>query len=993
MDAEDLRDLILRFERGAALVIERNGGFIARYMGDGVLVYFGYPQAHEDDAERAVRCGLELVDEVGSSDVSLRIGIASGSVVIGDLIGTGSAQEQAVVGQAPNLAARLQSMAEPHSVVIGPTTQALIGDLFDNEFIGEKNLKGFTDPVKVWKITGERTGASRFDPQRSRQSLLYGRDKELALLKEHWNLARQGQGRVVTLLAEAGMGKSRLAHELTELAEAEGGRVLRYNCAPHFQNTALYPVSSRIAFNAGFGRGDSADQKMAKLDEFLGQRDGNVPLRYIAAVISMLFGSAYDRAPENPEVQKEQTLQALEGNALDMAKLQPLLILFEDLHWSDHTTLELITRLANLINNAQVLILTTGRMAFQPPWAAFTNTESITLTGLSEFASRQIIAANAAQQTIPDHVYAQILRLSDSNPLYLEELTNSVVDSIDQLASQIEVPDTLQDSLMARLDGFDDARVKETAQLGAVIGREFPAELLTDISPQSADALAASLKTLSDSGLLTKIGDGFQTTYSFKHALLRDAAYASLLLSRRRKIHETIATILETQDAGAAIRKPELIAHHFSAATLQSRAIPYWQQAGAQASSSAAFKEAIDHFETALKLLPKIDDKDERVRLEFNLQGEIGLAQAKSKGYAAREVEVAFQRELTLSEDLGFTEKYSASRRTGTIYIVRAEFDKAKLLMDECVRIAQITQRATDLIDGYNGLGHIQGYTGALQKARASLDAALSVYDKKDGASLDYVTEQDPAMSALSLVGVIAWLLGKPDDAVAYKTKLTNIAARADAPFDIAYANTWAAVLENLRHDHETSLHHANVAIKYASQYGLDLWQHFATVIKARSEYALGRAPDAETQIKSGIAGYNSTGAILVQPYFKSLLAQTQSDEGMLESALATLNNAIAQAQDHKENFLLANLYQQRGDLFAALDRSEEAMNQWREAMTLAREQEAELAKITLLTRLARSPADARHDQSRDELATLVEQFPLQHQTIRELQDAKVVLA
>lgn len=1001
MDPEDLRDVILYFERGAAKVIAAHGGFIARYMGDGVLVYFGYPQAREDDAERAIRCGLALIDEVGSEKVDLRVGIASGPVVVGDLIGTGAAKEQAVVGQAPNLAARLQALAEPHCVVVGPATRNLVGDLFEQRLLGERQIKGFDEPLEIWQVLGERRGASRFEARHSSWGPMFGRDAELQFLTDHWLQVTQGKGCILCVQGEAGMGKSRLAQGLMERVVEANGVLDRYSCSPYFQNTPLYPISSGIEYEAGFARGDSNDQRMQKLETLLGTVAGSTSVRYIAAVISLLFGSGFNTTANTPQEQKEKTLEALEQHLVFKAQTQPLLVLFEDLHWADPTTLEFLARLAEAIQDLPVMILATARPEFTPPWQELEQAESLQLHKISEKACRQIVAANSGQQLLPDSIAVKILLQSDCNPLYLEELTHAILETNKELGSGdylpppedlLAVPLTLQDSLMARLDRFEDSSIKETAQLAAVLGREFSAELLEAASPLSTTALNQVLAQLTDATLLLGTRTNNETVYSFKHALLRDAAYESLLQRRRRTLHKKIALMLDSRQSQGVQHRPELIARHFTSAEDYSRAIKYWRQAGVGALSQASYVEAIDHLKRALSLVPRLDQTENPAGLEFEIQGELGIAIASSQGYANEEVEHAFRRELVLSEQLSDVERYSASRRIGTFYIVRAEFDHAREVLNDCVRISESSNRVGDIIDAYNGLGYVESMSGSLVLGRSLLDKALVLYRQQGGREITYVTEQDPGLAALSLACVVAWVMGDASGATSYKAELIQTADRVNRPFDTAYAHSWVATLDNIAGNHESALLHADTAVAVAEKYGIVLWQLFASVIKFRSEQALGVNLDASAAIGQCLEGYNMTGAVLSQPYMKLLLAQSQMYSGEVELALATISGAIAQSNRTGDKMHLPRLQQFKGDALLQLERPADALTQWQTALILAQDQQSGFSAISLLTRLAGNDQSPTKITWRTKLSVAVDETPVQHRSTIDLQAAQRLL-
>ncbi|NKB99465.1 MAG: AAA family ATPase [Pseudomonadales bacterium] len=919
MDPEDLRNIMRGFEDDVSRLVDQHGGFVARYMGDGVLAYYGYPSAHEDDAERAVRCALELIETAGTEEVSLRVGIATGDVVVGDIVGVGSAQERSVVGQTPNLAARMQSIAPADGVVISQATHDLVGELFEYIELGDQVLKGFEHPVPAWQVRSERKGVSRFESQRSQSGAFYGRQDELEGVIELCESALEGRGQIVTVTAEPGMGKSRLTYEVEQRLGNRNLQIAQFNCSPHFNNTALYPVSSRVEFESGFANGDTVDEKMAKLEEFL-ENAGQGSLRYVAALLSLLFGERYEMAPDNADQQMEQTLKAIENQILKMATAKPLLVLVEDLHWCDATTLDLIHRVAQQIENLPIVILTTARPLASVPWRELSYATEIELTRLDNEACMQIVDQLAGPGVLDDDITDQIIQKADKVPLFVEELTKSVLVSLDSL----RVPNTLQDSLMERLDLLADA--KEVAQIGSVLGREFSRELLAMIVPVGTP-LELSLDKLVDADVLevNEARESTGSTFRFKHALLRDAAYESLLNEKRRELHARVAAELENNFIEILNRQPELVAHHLTQSNQIRKAVVMWQRAGMQATGIAAYPEAIDHFRTAVDLIPQLGEGEISVVLEIELQGMLGNAISRSRGYAAGEVETAFQRELELSQKLGDRDKFSALRRLGTYYIVRADFELARQVTDECLTIAEALDDPAFLIDAYNALGHVQAYTGELAAGRVSLEKAIAIYKDNLGSSLTYVTEQDPAMSALALACVVAWLMGDTDVGAGYKEELLSSAQAAGSPFDNAYANTWAAVFETLRRNFPLASQHAYTAMTLGSKYSLALWERFSAVLHGCAQQTLTESSDQTAIIGHNVEGYVATGAVLVEPLLRALHARSCRDVQELTQANQSVDQAIAQAKMHKEMFLYPQILQIKADLNLLSDASQDA--------------------------------------------------------------------
>jgi class 3 adenylate cyclase/tetratricopeptide (TPR) repeat protein len=632
LDPEDLREVVGAYHRVVADTVAAAGGFVAKYMGDGVLVYFGYPQAHEHDAEQAVRAGLALVDRIGrletrAGTLSGRVGIATGVVVVGDLLGSGDSQERGVVGETPNLAARLQGMGGSGVVLIADSTRRLVGDLFEYRNLGFVDIKGLAEPVPAWQVLRERTIENRFEALRSAAlSPLVGRDEELGLLMRRWERAREGDGQIVLISGEAGIGKSRMTVALQEEMAAEHGIRLRYFCSPHHRDSALYPFVARIERTAGFTEEDTAAAKRDKLIALL-SRSGDTPLETVAAFADLLglpTEGCDPPQPNAPRQRRELILGALVAQVERLARRQPVLFLFEDAHWADSTSLELLERIAEHVRRLPVLLIVTHRPDFEPPWTGEPQVTSLTLSRLGRRESAALTERVAGDKKLPTEILDRVVEHTDGIPLFIEELTKTLLeggvlkegdgrylhgDAMPTLA----IPSSLQDSLMARLDHL--APGKEVAQIGAAIGREFSYAVLEAVAGRPPDQLREALDQLWRGGLIFRRGTLPNGAFVFKHAFVQDAAYGTLLRGQRQELHTAIATFMDRYNSLSAGENAALLAHHWIGAEDWEKALHYTLKAADRARALYARTEAVNHYWQALGLFERLPENSDRNRV------------------------------------------------------------------------------------------------------------------------------------------------------------------------------------------------------------------------------------------------------------------------------------------------------------------------------------------------------------------------------------------
>lgn len=657
LDPEELRELLAQYQDACGEVIQRYEGHIARYVGDGLLVYFGYPKAHEDDPQRAVRAGLGIVEAIqglGAKlthpevNLAVRIGITTGTVVVGD-IGSGERREQqAIVGETPNLAARLQGLAGPNAVVIGASTRRLLAGLFDWDDLGEQRLKGVSQPLRAYRVRGESSAPSRFEAEAQKGlTPLVGREEEIGLLLKRWEQAKEGGGQVVLLSAEAGTGKSRIVRAFRErLGEAPHSRVLYY-CSPYHQHSALYPAIEQLERALRLEKTDAPDQKLDKLDAVLSKlgllvRDlGPV----LAAFLSLPASERYPPIALSPDERRRKTLEAMVAMIEAMTSQQPVLMVVEDAQWVDPSTLELLGLLVDQLRSKRFLMLVTFRPEFASPWSGYAHVTAITLNRLSGKECATLVMKVTGGKSLPQEVLEQIVAKTDGVPLFVEELTKNLLESgllvekgerlvLSGPLPPLAIPASLQDSLMARLDRL--ARVKDVAQLAATLGRTFSHELIAAVAQLKESTLNDALAELVAAGLIYRRGVPPAAAYEFKHALVQDAAYQSLLKSTRQQYHHRIARVLEERFPQIVQTQPELLAHHYTEAHLTVQAIGYWRKAAEQASERAGYVEALAHLAQGLELIKTLPDTPERTREELDAH----LRQAEALHFLGRRAEI-----------------------------------------------------------------------------------------------------------------------------------------------------------------------------------------------------------------------------------------------------------------------------------------------------------------------------------------------------------------
>jgi class 3 adenylate cyclase/predicted ATPase len=995
LDPEDLREVIAGYHRAVADAVRSFEGFVAKYMGDGVLAYFGYPRAHEDDAERAIRAGLGLVDAVDRLDVrsvklQARVGIATGLVVVGDLIGEGSAQEQSVVGETPNLAARLQALAEPDTVVIAASTRRLVGDLFEYRNLGVVVLKGLPAPVPASQVLRPSTLASRFEALRgSALTPLVGRDEEIELLLRRWVRAKAGNGQVVLISGEPGIGKSRLTAELDKCLRGEPHLRLQYFCSPYYQDSALFPFIDQLGRASGFAREDPPAARLEKLEALLARVAP--PDEDVALLADLLSLPPSERLPLpnlSPQRKKDRTLEALIRQLEGLARQQPTIMVFEDAHWIDPTSRELLDLTVKRIGSLPVLLIVTFRAEFQPEWTGQPRVTMLALNRLDRHDRTILVEQIAGGKTLPDDVIDQIVDRTDGVPLFVEELTKSVLESGMPL---VEIPTTLHDSLMARLDRLES--VRRVAQIGAAIGREFPYGLLRAISGLAVDELQTALARLVGSELVFQRGTPPDAVYTFKHALVQDAAHGSLLRSSRQQLHARIAEALETHFPELPHSQPELLAQHYAEAGLVEKSVFFWGKAGHSSAGRSAMAEAASQFHKGLDQLALLPDTPERQRQELEFWSALGAVLQAVKGFAAPETGQAYARARELWEQLGSPSEFLQLPYGQSVYhMVRGEFDLAQRLADDLLRLSRERNDTDGLALGYHCSGQNLMLAGRFAPSRWHLEAGLALYDPISHHSLVYQAGFHPHVNSHAILGMVLFCLGFPDQALAWSNAAITGARELAHPPSVAVGLTFGARLLSLVGDNAALGERTDQLFSLAIEQGFPFWRAEGTTFRGWVKVKNGDVAEGISLLRSGMAAYRATGAEVWTPYRIALHAKACEIAEQVEEGLTLLDDALQIVERTGERWFSAELNRHKGQLLLREGQTEAAEELYRKALSIAEEQEAKLWELRAAVSLARLRREqGRCAQARDLLAPVYGWFTEGFDT-PDLKEAKALL-
>jgi TOMM system kinase/cyclase fusion protein len=1017
LDPEDLREVVRAYQQTCAEVIQRFDGHVAQLLGDALLVYFGWPLAHEDDAQRAVRAGLGMLEAMSALNLRLerqqgirlaiRVGMHTGLVVVGEM-GSGGHREHLALGDTPNIASRIQGLADPDTVLISADTHRLVQGYFTVEELGRQTLKGVAAPMGVYRVLADSGAQSRLDVAAATGfTPLVGRDAETALLTERWAQSVEAQGQIVLLSGEAGIGKSRLVEFLRQHVAGTGATHLALRCSPYHTNSAFYPLIEHLQRVLQWQRDNTPETKLAKLEQALHattfRLDEVVPL--LASLLSVPLPERYSPLALSPQRQRQQTQDTLVAWLLAEAARQPLLTVWEDLHWADPSTLETLGLLLEQTATTPILVLLTCRPEFHPTWPSRIPVTQITLNRLARSQVEVMLASLTGGKALPAVVIEQIVAKTDGVPLFVEELVKMLLESglvqedtgqyvLRGSVASLAIPATLYDSLMARLDRLPAG--KHLAQLGAVLGREFSYELLQAVVSTDEATLQAGLAQLVEAEVLYQRGRPPQTHYVFKHALIQDAAYQALLKSTRQQYHQRIAQVLEAQFSEVVETQPEVLAYHYTEAGQNENAIDYWQRAGQRALQRSAHVEAIAHLTKGLAVLMMLPETPVRLYKELGLQTAFGQALMITRGYAAADVERAYARARELCQQLGDAPQLvQVLRGLGMYYINRGDLQTAYQLGEQLLRLAHDQSDLAPLMGAHSQLGMVWFLRGEPALAQTHHTQALAIYTPQEHRTL--LVEHygvNIGMACHSWLALELWLLGSPDQALQHSQAARALAQQVSHPFSLAFALLWAAILYQLRREVQAVYEQAAAAIALGTEQGFAQWTAMGMGFRGWARAMQGQSEQGLAEIYQGLATLSAIGDKVQQPYFLCLLAEAYGEDGQPEAGLNALAEALALMEATEMRYYAAELYRLKGVLLLrqAVSDASQAEACLHQALDIARQQQAKSFELRAATSLARLwQQQGKREQARELLAPIYDWFTEGFDTA-DLIDARALL-
>ena len=976
LDPEDLHELVSAYQQAIRQVVQRYEGYVAQYLGDGILAYFGYPAAHEDDAVRGVRAGLDILDDIGALrtrvPVRVRIGVHTGPVVIGS-IGEGLRTERLALGKTPNIAARVQGVAQPHTLAISGATHRLVQGLFDCVELPPQALKGIAEPVRLYEVRQQGLARSRFDVLLELGATpMQGRDRELRTLHNRWRRARGGEGQAVMLSGEAGIGKSRVIQALSQRVSEDGASRLVFRCSPFHVNSPLYPVVEELGRALQVGPQDPPGARLNRLRQWLDgadlAHDDHLPL--FAALLSIPLPAGFVEPVLSRGERKARTLQALASWLLNRATGKPVLVIFEDLQWADPSTLEMLSLVKDRIKDSATLVALTCRPDFVPPWPTGRPCVKLSLTRLSPQDIRRV-ATEIAGKPLPADVLEQLVSKTDGVPLYVQEMTKDLLESnllrdaparfeLKGSLPHMAVPISLQDALASRLDRL--GRSRHLAETASVLGREFSVDLIRALMDGDHESLTADLQLLSDAGILVRQPGEHDTVYIFRHALMQDAAYSSLLIRRRQKIHARVADLLTTEWPEKAALHPELVAHHYTEAGMVPQAIGFWQRAGLRAVESSANKEAIQHLSKALALLKTLPEGTERDRQELTLLLALGVPHAVTSSWVAPEVRSASERAFELCEALGESSQlFPVMYGVWSNRQVQAEYAAARAISQQLLALARRGNDDGFRLQAHRACGIIGLHTGEFVEALGHCEAGWALYDADRHRSHVAMYWLDPGVGCLCYGAWALMSLGRPDQALARVNQAVDLARVGGHAFSLAYSLHFCAVVHQTRREPGPTRERAQTLVALAQEQGFPVLAAWGSVMLGCALVEEGRAREGSLLVSDGERAIRSGGARTSRSGALAVLAAAYERAGDTDEGLAVVAEALDFVAQTEERFYEAELHRLRGELVlhraegqAWTDAHDVARRCFETSLSIARRQQAGTWALRAATSLAR---------------------------------------
>ncbi len=986
LEPEDLQILITAYREACSIAIRRYGGWVARYMGDGVMAWFGWPYAHEDDPIRAAHAALAAITAIteipGPITLAARVGISSGPVVVGE-IGSGSDTTSIdAVGETPNIAARLQSLAEPNAILISETTRRLLAGAFDCQDLGRHELKGISKPQQVYRVLAPKSFTSRFDAAHTETlTPLVGRTTELSMLLDRWRKSKEGDGQVVFLSGLPGVGKSRLIHELKSQIQDEPHFLLNHQCSPYHSQSAFFPVVEQIERAAKLTPREPDADKLAKLEAYLPEmpRDVVDPASLIAHLLSIPHANEHKLSGFTPQQIKNKTVGTLVEMLLAFSAQRPTLCIFEDVHWIDPSTLELLELAIGRIDRARILLVVSYRPEFRPPWITRANVTMHSLTRLSRTEVAGMVEAICLREhKMLQPILSQIIEKADGLPLFIEELTNSILASMrsrvaDSASSpapesgMLKVPETLHDALMERLDRVPQGR--RLAQTAAVMGREFSYELLSFALPMEEDDLRLTLARLEDADIIYRVGISPLVLFAFKHALLRDAIYASLLKSSRRQMHADIAALLETRFREVSENQPEILAHHYSEAGNYELAVRSWYKSGQRAIAHSANVEAIAHFRKALEQLAGLPDTAHRTSQEIKLQLALGIPLIAVRGYAAEEAREVFARARTLCLKIDSPNEYFQALYGlwGNAWM-SGKIDVALRMSEEFLKRAEGSTDIVPQMVAHRVMGSTLLPVGRFQESRQHFEDSIALSQKRDQQSLYSRYMVEPQAASMLLLSWDLWFLGHPDQALSRVSEALGLARELAQPYTIAFAHYMTSVVNILRGEYADARTNALASLEVSREQRFSLYVLLSRISGACALGGLGALEEARSEMQSGLHEMRSSGVGYMLPMMESWLSDLLAQSGDREAALSIVERTLGKMDDATGRSWQSELHRRKAELALALDtaRKDDAELELNRAIDLARLQGAKSLELRSATTLASLLAtQGRNDEAR----------------------------